>query len=75
LRSEVKEFYQGVSMSGQRKTPSPTGKSDIQGVLDDILNFGPDPQVPKDDFSTRIKAIVKKLQEINQRIENLSQRS
>lgn len=43
--------------------------------LDEILNFGPDTDTQDSQAITdRIRAIVKKLEEINQRIDNLHSR-
>ena len=62
-------------MSVTRKSPIVAAKKDANDVLDDILNFGPESQTPpSDDFSERIRQLVKKLQEINRRIDQLSTR-
>jgi len=67
-------------MSADKK--GPFGKS----KLSEILDFGPDshvdahvvsPSLPSNEsksFTERLKQIVKKLQEMNERIENLSNR-
>jgi len=68
----------GVQMSGTRKTPVPPSstRKDSKDALNEMLNFCPEPTAPRSgDFAERIRQIVKKLQEINQRIDNLSTRS
>jgi uncharacterized protein YaaN involved in tellurite resistance len=64
---------EGVLMS-ERNPPVGGPKKDIKETLDSILNFGPEDANSTSNFSERIKEIVRKLQEINRRIDNLSSR-
>lgn len=62
-------------MSGTQKPQIPRVKPEMQEKLDEILNFGPDHSSQDSHAVTeRIRAIVKKLEEINQRIDKLSLR-
>lgn len=65
-------------MSADRKAPKSFGR-DGKALLNEILDFGPDtiepvPQHSSSHFTDRIKQIVKKLQEINKRIDDLTAR-
>lgn len=58
----------------ERNPPVGAPKKDIKEALDNILNFGPEDAHSNTNFSERIKDLVRKLQEINRRIDNLSSR-
>lgn len=64
-------------MSGQRKIPGFGARAD-QHRLNHLLDFGPEKTepTPQKDANAleRIKLIVKKLQEINKRIDDLASR-
>lgn len=61
-----------------KKTPVPTisPKSKTKGTIDSILDFGPGPVAAptSGDMTERLRQIVRQLQEINRRIDNLSSR-
>jgi hypothetical protein len=61
-------------MSDERNSLLGGPKKDLKEVLDHILSFGPDTQNTSSNASDRIKEIVRKLQELNRRIDNLSSR-
>ena len=71
-------ILQGVCMSGERKALAARASKDSKDILSEILDFGPnhsDPDLVSHDVSNRIKSLIKKLQDISQRIDNLSTRS
>lgn len=59
-------------MSGKKESPGI--KKEVGKLLNDILNFGPAAQNIPTDFSYKIRQIIKKLQEISRRIDNLASR-
>lgn len=59
-------------MSGKKE--SPDVKKEVGKLLTDILNFGPEARNIPTDFSDKIRQIIKKLQEISRRIDNLALR-
>ena len=46
----------------------------MKGLLDEVLDFGPDHAPCDDKVSTRLQELVKKLQEISARIDRLASR-
>ena len=61
-------------MSAAHKSSSPLAKKEGNDLLDDILNFGNEHHNISPDFSERIRQIIKKLQEISKRLDNLATR-
>lgn len=62
-----------MSMSGERKR----SLKDSNEKLNELLNFGPNTpevQATESAVSKRIKDLIKRLQEINERIDNLTNR-
>ena len=49
-------------------------KSEVNPLLNNVVNFGPKEQNLPPDAHDRIRQIIKKLQEISQRIDRLSSR-
>ena len=54
------------------KTQSGLAKRDLKDLLDEMLSFGPETSSSNTDISERLRELVKKLQDINRRIDNLS---
>jgi hypothetical protein len=62
-------------MSAHQKGPKAFPVKIGQATWQDILDFGDAPnttQKPQDDVNNRLKALVRQLQEINRRIDNLN---
>ena len=62
-------------MSADRKSSKPLGKTfqGAQDLLNELLDFGPVSQpVPSADLTQRLLVLVQKINEINQRIDKLS---
>ncbi len=67
-------IFQGVRMSDERKTQSVLAKNDIKDLLDEVLNFGPENAPARTDISERLRELVRRLEDINRRIDHLSTR-
>ncbi len=48
--------------------------NDVRELLSELLNFGPTNETIDNDFTDKIRQIIKKLQEISRRIDHLSSR-
>ena len=63
-------------MSSQFKKPANQPRPKVEGNhnknLNNMLNFGPDNTTPENEANDRIRQLVKKLQEINRRIDRLA---
>lgn len=61
-------------MSETPKGYRPHVRSDLKEVLKDVLNFGPEQPALEANVSSRLRELVKKLQDLNRRIDALSSR-
>lgn len=59
-------------MGTSSKDPNPKNKNSEKGLLDEILDFGPQSQLEVDP-SIRIKRILSKLKELSRRIDQIDQ--
>lgn len=61
-------------MSETPKGYRPQVRNDLNEILKDVLNFGPEQSELDTNVSFRLRELVKKLQDLNRRIDTLSSR-